>query len=125
MIVLDASAWVDVLAGVARAPDPVEEVVVPPHFDAEVVGALRALNQRGVLSGDQAELALDQHLRATFVPERNESDVRQAWRWREQLSLADAWYAALARRRQATWITSDRRAAGTARSLGVDVELTP
>lgn len=48
MIALDASTWVDVLSGVIKPPDPDEPVLVPPHFDAEVLGALRALNQRRI-----------------------------------------------------------------------------
>lgn len=83
MIVLDASAWVDVLCGIVE-PQPSEEtVVVPPHFDAEVLGALRALralNQRQVLTDEQAERAVDQHLRAGFTIERETEDMRQAWR---------------------------------------------
>lgn len=123
MIVLDASAWVDVLTGVVPPPDPVEPVVVPPHFDAEVVGALRALDQRNVLSTGEAEVALRLHLQAEFPMERDHADVLQAWRWRESMSLAEAWYAALALRLRATWVTTDRRAATAARQQGVAVQL--
>ncbi|WP_109474321.1 type II toxin-antitoxin system VapC family toxin [Ornithinimicrobium cavernae] len=121
MIVLDASAWVDILTGIIAPPPAEESVIVPPHFDAEVVGALRALNQRGVLADEAAERALGQHLRADFGVERDEADVHQAWRWRDSLSVTDGWYAALALRRGATWLTTDRRAATTARRHGVTV----
>ncbi len=121
MIVLDASAWVDILSGVVEPPDPDEPVLVPPHFDAEVLGALTALNQRRILTDDEAEHAVDQHLRAGYTIERDDADVHQAWRWRATMSLADAWYAALARRHGAPWVTTDRRAAATARRLGVTV----
>lgn len=123
MIVLDASAWVDALAGVVAPPDPHEPVVVPPHFDAEVVGALRALSQRGVLSVGEAETALRLHLQADFQMERDEADILQAWRWRESMSLADAWYAAIALRRACAWVTTDRRAAAAAQRLGVTAEV--
>lgn len=122
MIVLDASAWVDVLCGVAGPPASDETVVVPPHFDAEVVGALRALGQRQILTDEQAELAVDQHLRAGFTIERDIDDVRRAWQWRESMSLPDAWYAALASRHSAPWVTSAHRAATTARRFGVEVK---
>ena len=123
MIVLDASAWVDVLAGVVPPPDAAEPVVVPPHFDAQVVGALRALTQRGSLSTLEAQTALQLHLQVDFTSQREEADILQAWRWQESMSLTDAWYAALALRLSATWVTTDRRAAAAARALGVKVDL--
>lgn len=121
MIVLDASAWVDVLVTGAARDALEDKVIVPPHFDAEVVAALRSLSQRGVLTASSAESALDRHLRAPFVREFNTADVHAAWNWKESMSLADAWYAVLARRLGATWVTSDRRAAETATRLGVEV----
>lgn len=123
MIVLDASAWVDVLVAGASAEGLEETVVVPPHFDAEVIGALRALVQRGALPLAMAERALDRHLRAPFDREFDPDDIQAAWRWRESLSLTDAWYAVLARRLRVTWVTADQRAAATASRLGVEVEL--
>lgn len=123
MIVLDASAWIDALTGTIAPPDPEEVVVVPPHFDAEVVGTLRALNQRGILSDEAAERALGHHLRAEFAVDRDDADIHQVWRWRSSLSVTDAWTAALALRREATWLTTDQRAAATARGHGVAVSL--
>lgn len=119
MIVLDASAWVDILTGIADPPDPASAVFVPPHLDAEVVGTLRALAQRGVLSDTVAENLVHLHLQAHFTVERDDSDVLQAWRWRESMSFAGAWYAALALRLGATLITTDQRAAAAADRLGV------
>ena len=119
MIVLDASAWVDILVGASQPPSPDEEVRVPPHFDVEVIGTLRALVQRDELSLADAETALDRHLRVGFEHEREERDIRQAWRWKDDLSFPDGWYAALALRLGATWVTLDERAAPTARRLGV------
>lgn len=123
MIVLDASAWVDVLVSGSSHDTLSEEVVIPPHFDVEVVGTLRVLAQRGEISQSAAEVALDRHLRAPFNREFDPADIQGAWRWRESMSLADAWYAVLARRKHATWLTSDRRAAETAIRLGVEVTL--
>ncbi|MDQ3359513.1 MAG: type II toxin-antitoxin system VapC family toxin [Actinomycetota bacterium] len=124
MIVLDASAWVDVLTAGAATTLLDDRIAVPPHFDAEVVGAVRALVQRGVLTPDLAELAVDRHLRAPFEREFESDDLRTAWRMREAMSLADGWYVALARRLGATWVTSDLRAAEAARRLGVQVATT-
>lgn len=120
---LDASAWVDVLAGIIGPPDASEPVVVPPHFDAEVIGALRALNQREALSALEAQTALRLHLQADFTTEREEADILQAWQWRNSMSLADAWYAALALRLSATWVTADGPAANTAKLHRVVVRL--
>ena len=53
----------------------------------------------------------------------NEADILQAWRWRESISLADAWYAAIALRRACAWVTTDRRAAAAAQRLGVTAEV--
>ena len=121
MIVLDASAWVNVLVAGSSDEALADEIVVPPHFDVEVVATLRALSQRGSLPSAAAETALDRHLRAPFTRDFDPVDLHAAWRWKESMSLADAWYAVLARRKHATWITSDRRAAETAARLGVEV----
>lgn len=122
MIVLDASAWVEMLLGTHLLPDPEEEVRVPPHFDVEVLGTLRALAQREVISDEDASTALTRHLRAGFTVEHAEEDILRAWGWRESMSVPDAWYAALAHRLAATWVTTDARAAPTARRLGVATE---
>lgn len=123
MIVLDSSAWVDVITGVIDLLDPADEVVVPPHFDADVVGTLRALDQRGILPDQHARVLLEQHLRAGFTVSHEADDVRLAWSWRESMSITDAWYAALARRLDCTWVTRDARAARTARRHGVAVQV--
>lgn len=114
MIVLDASAWVDVLVGGATPPEGLAGCAVPGHFDAEVVGTLRALVQRGAITGVQGDAAVDRHLRARFRRDFDPVDARTAWQWREAMSITDGWYAALALRHDATWVTSDRRAARVA-----------
>jgi predicted nucleic acid-binding protein len=121
VIVLDASAWVDVLTAGASPSLLHDRVAIPPHFDAEVVGTLRALLQRDVLTALGGERVLDRHLRAPFEREFDTGDVRAAWDLRESLSLADAWYVVLARRLDVTWVTTDLRTAETARRHGVAV----
>lgn len=121
-VILDASAWVDMLIGGAPLPDPSTAITVPPHFDLEVVGTLRSLQQRGVLAPERADRALRQHLDADHDVEHNRADLEQAWSWRESLSIADGWCAALAHRTDSTWVTADRRAAATAHRLGVRVD---
>lgn len=94
---------------------------MPPHFEVETLGTLRALTQRGALTELQASARLEQHLRTAFEVVRDEGDIRQAWQWRESMSFRDAWYAAIARRHDVTWLTSDTKARKTAARLGVSV----
>jgi predicted nucleic acid-binding protein len=42
---------------------------------------------------------------------------------RDSLSFTDAWYVALARRLEATWITADQKAGRTASRFGVTVRI--
>lgn len=119
MIVLDASAWVEMLLGTAHLPDPSEEITVPPHFDTECLGTIRGLQQRGVLSAAETELAVELHLGLHPERSRDEADIRRAWAWREDLSFADGWYAALAQRLDGVLVTADRKAARAASRLGV------
>lgn len=124
MIVLDASAWVDVLTAGLDIPElGTDSVVVPPHFDVEVLGTIRALSQRELLSAEDAGTAYEQHLSAQFEHVHDVADIRRAWTWRHALSLADAWYVALAERLDATWITADQKAARTARLMDVNVQV--
>jgi predicted nucleic acid-binding protein len=122
VIVLDASAWVNVLTADLTIPQLGDaDVYAPPHFDVEVVGSVRAMRQRDWITEDQANTAVDRHLRSVFWRTHDPADVRRAWSWRESLSFRDAWYVALARRLDAEWYTADERAAKTARQLGARV----
>lgn len=124
MIVLDASAWIDVLTAGLDIPELAQaDLYVPPHFDVEVTVSIRALAQRGEIDPADADLSLDRHLRGTFRREFDPDDVQHAWRLRESMSLADAWYVALAQRLGATWVTADQRAGRTARRMGVAVSV--
>lgn len=124
MIVLDASAWVDILTAGVRVRSLDDNVAaVPPHFDAEVLGAIRALHQRGELGASTADAVVDRHLGYDFDRIHDRADIRRAWDLREALSFNDAWYVALAERLGAVWITADQRAARTARTLDVEVLL--
>jgi predicted nucleic acid-binding protein len=124
VIVLDASVWVSVLAAGLEVPDlDRTDLYVPPHFDAEVIGALRALRRRRLISDAQATVAVDRHLRAAFWRAHDPSDIRQAWIWRDALSFRDGWYVALAHRLDASWVTADQRAGKTAARLGTPVQL--
>lgn len=124
MIVLDASAWIDVLtAGVDVPALATDDIVVPPHFDVEVIGSIRALQQQGVIDPAAADKAVDRHLRGVFERSYEHADIRQAWALRDSMSFRDAWYVGLAQRLDALWVTADREAARTARRLDVTVQV--
>lgn len=124
MIVLDASVWIDVLAR-RRSTTVVagQALHVPPHFDAEVIGGLRSMCQRGLLDEPTARTALERHLAVPFHREHDAADIRSAWALRDVLSFADGWYAALAQRLDAPWVTGDHRAGRTADTRGLPVRL--
>lgn len=120
MIVLDASAWIDVLTAGLDVPELADhDLVVPPHFDVEVIGSIRALRQRDAIDEAAADSAVGWHLRAPIERIFEPDDLRQAWSWRESMSFRDAWYVSLARRLDAPWMTADRKAARTAERLHV------
>lgn len=122
MIVLDASAWIDVLTAGLEVDELADhDLLVPAHFDVEVVGAIRALVQHGAIGSADGDSALDRHLRGEFSRVYDARDARFAWSIRESMALADAWYVAIAHRLGAPWITADQQAGRTARRLGVDV----
>lgn len=127
MIVLDASAAIEVLIGepnetlAARLAG--EAVLHAPHLlDTEVLHVLRRLEQQGRLTGDQVGAArqvfglleIDRYPHLPLSP--------RVWELRPVLSAYDATYAALAEALEATLVTTDRRIAGASR-LRAQVEV--
>ena len=132
MIVLDASAAVELLVARPRAAAGLrsrlaragETVHVPHVFDLEVVAAIRRNALRGALSGRRAGLALRrlEDLRATrysHVPLR-----RRIWELRENLTPYDAAYVALAETLRAPFVTVDAPLAAAVQTRA-EVELYP
>lgn len=129
MIVLDASAAVEILLGSemgARVLDRLEshaEVHVPEHFHVEAISALRRYALRGELGDLRVARALDmlRELRAVRYPT---IDLAEAiWGLREQLGAYDAAYLALARRLDLLLLTADAGLAAAARAEGRLAEL--
>lgn len=122
--VLDASAWINILLGLAdghvlRGRD----VLVPPHFDVEVVSTLRKLLFAGRIDAADLDNAVEDHKGFPFDRVAfNDADLRRCLALRDRMAVADAWYVAVAERSGAAWITDDERAARTAELLGADVE---
>jgi predicted nucleic acid-binding protein len=123
VIVLDASAWVSALTTGNQAPElGNHELAVPPHFDSEVLGSVRALQQRETITTQQADDCLQRHLATVFERIFDRRDIRTAWRLRASMSFADAWYVALAERLGVSWLTADEHASRTA-GKRIDVRL--
>jgi len=124
VIVLDASAWIDVLVAGLEIPDlATDDLCVPPHFDVEVLGSLRALQHRDSIDRSQADTAAERHLRGLFDRVYDSVDLRRAWGLRAAMSFRDAWYVALTERLEARWVTGDSKAARAARGLGIATQV--
>ena len=132
MIVLDASAAVEVILNLPRAAaglrtriaESGETLHVPHVFDLEVVAAIRRHALRGVLSERRTRRALRalDDLRATrysHVPLRP-----RIWELRENVTPYDGAYVALAEALRAPLVTVDAALAGAAGARAV-VELHP
>jgi predicted nucleic acid-binding protein len=114
VVVLDASVLVDVLLVPTRGEHLAglvgnRVVAAPAHVDAEVASALARLYRNGDLSVDQVTarltlveaMALQRHLLAPLLAE--------AWRLRDNVSVLDAFYVALAQALGTTALTTDGR----------------
>ena len=131
MIVLDASAAVEILLGSevgARVLDRLEshaEVHVPEHFHIEAISALRRYALRGELGELRAARAMAM-LRELRVVRYPVSDLIEAiWDLRVRLSAYDAAYLALACRLDLALLTTDGGLAAAARLKGRLAEIAP
>lgn len=125
-IVLDASAAVEIAlrtwAGrrLQRELPDLIEVWVPEHFYVETAGVLRRTVARGDLSHDRARRALDRLLSLAVQRASVKPLVEEAWVLRDNVTIADGIYVALARHLEASLATLDERLARSP-NLGVDV----
>jgi predicted nucleic acid-binding protein len=116
-IVLDASAGVELalrtpIGRQLRAKLPVgAETWVPEHYYAESVGVLRRdeLNRR--FDPARIQVALDRLLTAPAQRVSVKPLIAEAWRLRQNLTIADALYVVLATHVGAELVTSDLRLA--------------
>lgn len=113
VVVADASAVVDLLLGttagtrVRRALRGVERAA-PAHLDAEVLSALGRYGRRGDLSADEVAVRLRALARLPLERYAVAPLLGEAWRLRDNVALRDALYVALARRLDASLLTTDR-----------------
>lgn len=128
MIVVDASVLVTALADDggdgdrARARLRNERLTAPHVIDLEVASAWRRLLSAGDLDDRRAQLALDdlQALRLERVP--HGPLIPRCWELRDNLTMYDAAYVALAESLDVTLVTADARLTA-APGIRCDVEL--
>ncbi len=99
-----------------------EPILVPAHFDVEILSALRRLVQRGALEPERASLALQDAARLSAERREIVTLLDEAFDLRDRLAPFDALYAVLARASGARVLTTDGRLARAAQGY-VAVEL--
>lgn len=118
MTVIDASVLVDALVVAGPEGDDARDVLravtqlhVPSIFSAEATSAVRALHARGDVSPEIARgaLAKIKTVRASQYP--FEPFLDRVWELRDNLSVYDGWYVALAESLDTGLVTADRRLA--------------
>lgn len=129
MIVLDASALIDVIldqphAGWVLDEIASQDVIAPGHQPAEVLSALARLVRSGTLESEAARDALDE---AMDLPQRlvspTAAHVKRAYAMRERTRVVDGLYVALADEAGCPLVTTDRRLG--AADAPCDVRLPP
>jgi predicted nucleic acid-binding protein len=113
-VVLDASAFVDLLlgnpvGGAVRERLAGESLHAPGHIDAEVLSAIGRLARAGDLDDDTVTRLLGRVVDAPIERHPVHRLVAGAWARRHQLRLADALYVELAAARGVSLVTTDRR----------------
>ena len=102
------------MRAVIRSPEV--RLQAPALCDIEVVSALRRLLRREVISAARATELLDDHLGLRVVRHGHRPLVRRALELRENFTVSDATYVALAEALGAPLLTADRRLARAVRA---------
>ncbi len=111
-LVIDASAMVDYLVDsplAARVAERIanNEILVPAHFDAEVLSALGRLHRGGELSEAEVETRVALTAQAPFHRHLLAPLLEGAWERHHNVRLVHALYIELANQVDATIITTD------------------
>jgi len=88
-----------------------ERLAAPELIDVEVVSAFRRLCSAGALSAERAEAAIADLHALPIQRVSHRPLLARCWELRENLTVYDAVYIALAERLDATLLTADRRLA--------------
>jgi predicted nucleic acid-binding protein len=118
MIVLDASALVELLLGTdrgrlvaSRIADPTIGLHVPHLADVEVAQALRRYVRDGDLDREAAATALQDLLSLDLDRHGHEPLMERVWALRDNMTAYDAVYVALAEALDTTLLTCDAKLA--------------
>lgn len=118
MIVLDASALVELLLGTKRGRSIADRIADPgaglhaPHLaDVEIAQVLRRYVREGDLEADSAAAALEDLRSLDIERHAHEPLLDRVWALRENLTAYDAVYVALAEALDTTLLTCDARLA--------------
>ncbi|MDI3258492.1 MAG: type II toxin-antitoxin system VapC family toxin [Sinobacteraceae bacterium] len=127
MIVLDASALVELVLGTPagrivaeRIADPAVGLHVPHLADVEVVQALRRYLRDGEIAPEDAAVALDDFRALDLQRHAHEPLLERVWALRSNLSAYDAVYVVLAEALDTVLLTCDgplSRAPGMAKRV--------
>jgi predicted nucleic acid-binding protein len=118
-LVLDASAWVDLLLDTERGLRIRERIAgadlhAPAHVDIEMLSALGRLHRAGALSEGTASDCLRLAQRTPIQRHPLHPLTTGAWARRHNLRLTDAYYVELADNLDTSLITTDQRLARAA-----------
>ncbi|MGH3935857.1 MAG: type II toxin-antitoxin system VapC family toxin [Pseudonocardiaceae bacterium] len=116
MTVFDASVLVDALVVAGPAGNDAREVLrdhsllhVPSIFAAEVTSAIRSMQARGEVSPGRARGAVAKIKVVRSVQYPFEPFVDRVWELRENLTVYEGWYVALAESLDTSLVTADHR----------------
>ncbi|MDQ1642386.1 MAG: hypothetical protein QOJ90_1737 [Actinomycetota bacterium] len=117
MLVVDASVLVVALADGGRDGDVArrrlrgEELAAPELVDLEVASALRRQLAAGAMDANRAEQAVSDLADLPFQRASHKPLLPRCWELRDNLTIYDAAYVALAELVGGTLVTADRRLA--------------
>lgn len=123
MIVVDASALVELLLNTPRAPEvrqalaAVGEGHAPELVEPETLGAVRRWLARGWISTEAGERAVRELGELALVRHRHGALRDRIWALRDRCSTYDACYVVLAEALDARLLTADMRLSRAARGL--------
>jgi predicted nucleic acid-binding protein len=126
IVVLDASAAAELVTRTAlgrrlrKLAPPNATWWAPDHLYVEAAAAVRKMRLRGLITSERADAAIVRLLALPVTVVRSKPLVQEAWAMRDNLTVADAIYIALARHVDGPLLTGDRHLARAPR-LGITV----